>query len=126
MAKIEIDMRLAIFATLYKRQEKKTITNEVKEAIRKGEYTTKFDSYGKIVCKNYTKSYYKPEDQEAIDKFIKEQGFEKVTETIENHTIEFVPSEKGIKEFNKSQAEQENSQYRNIAKVASQLRNTIK
>ena len=64
--------------------------------------------------------------QRQIDEFIKSKVFKKITETKEEYTIEIVPSTKGIKEYEKMLNEQEQSQYKNIAKVASQLKSKIK
>lgn len=121
-----IDMRLLAFATLGKKAEKQLMSGEVKNAIRSNDYTVKFADYGTIQKKNYTKSYYSEKDQKQIDEFIKSKGFKKITETKEEYTIEIVPSAKGIKEYEKMLNEQEQSQYRNIAKVASQLKSKIK
>lgn len=121
-----IDMRLLAFATLGKKAEKQLMSEEVKNAIRSNDYTVKFADYGTIQKKNYTKSYYPEEEQKQIDEFIASKGFKKITETKEEYTIEIVPSVKAIKEYEKMLNEQEQSQYRNIAKVASQLKSKIK
>ena len=121
-----IDMKLLAFATLGKKAEKQLMSEEVKNAIRSNDYTVKFADYGTIQKKNYTKSYYSEKDQKQIDEFIKSKGFKKITETKEEYTIEIVPSARGIKEYEKMLNEQEQSQYRNIAKVASQLKSKIK
>ena len=121
-----LDMRLLVFATLGKKAEKRIMTEKTKQVIRDNDYTVKFADYGTIQKKNYTKSYYPEEEQRQIDEFIKSKGFKKITETKEEYTIEIVPSAKGIKEYEKMLNEQEQSQYRNIAKVASQLKSKIK
>lgn len=121
-----LDMRLLVFATLGKKAEKRIMTEKTKQVIRDNDYTVKFADYGTIQKKNYTKSYYPEEEQKQIDEFIKSKGFKKITETKEEYTIEIVPSAKGIKEYEKMLNEQEQSQYRNIAKVASQLKSKIK
>lgn len=121
-----LDMRLLVFATLGKKAEKQIMTEKTKQAIRNNDYAVKFADYGTIQKKNYTKSYYPEEEQRQIDEFIKVKGFKKITETKEEYTIEIVPSAKGIKEYEKMLNEQEQSQYRNIAKVASQLKSKIK
>ena len=120
-----LDMRLLVFATLGKKAEKRIMTEKTKQVIRDNDYTVKFADYGTIQKKNYTRSYYREEDQKQIDEFIKLKGFKKITETKEEYTIEIVPSAKGIKEYEKMLNEQEKSQYRNIAKVASQLKSKI-
>ena len=68
------------------------------------------------------KAKYSPEDQAKIDKFIADNHIEKITETKENYKVEIIPSEKAIKEFNKMLDDLENSQHKNIAKVASKVK----
>lgn len=120
-----IDLRQIAFATLWKQYEKKINTEENKTAIRNGDATYKFADYCNITLKDYSTSKYTEEDQRKIDKFIKDNKIEKIKETKENYSIVFTPSEKAIKEFNKMLTELENSQYRNISKVASKIK-TIK
>lgn len=120
-----LDMRLLVFATLGRKAEKQIMTEKTKQAIRDNDYTVKFADYGTIQKKNYTRSYYREEDQRQIDEFIKLKGFKKITETKKEYTIEIVPSAKGIKEYEKMLNEQEKSQHKNIAKVANQLKSKI-
>lgn len=120
-----IDIRQIVFATLWKKHEKKINTEETKNAIRNGTATYKFAEYGTVRQKDYTTSSYSKEDQAKIDKFIEENGIKKITETKTNYSIEFVPSEKAIKEFNKMLKELENSQHRNIAKIANKVKGTM-
>lgn len=117
-----IDLRQIAFATLWKQYEKKINTEENKTAIRNGDATYKFADYCNITLKDYSTSKYSEEDQRRIDKFIEENHIEKIKETKENYSIVFTPSEKAIKEFNKMLTELENSQYRNISKVASKIK----
>lgn len=121
---MQIDLRQIAFATLWKKYEKKINTEEAKKAIRNGEATYKFADYCNVALSNYTQpANYAPEVQAKIDQFIKENGFKKIPgETVENYKIEFIPSEKAIKEFKKMLDELENSEYKNIAKVASKVR----
>lgn len=121
---MQIDLRQIAFATLWKKYEKKINTEEAKKAIRNGEATYKFADYCNVALSNYTQpASYAPEVQAKIDEFIKENGFEKIPgETVENYKVEFIPSEKAIKEFKKMLLELESSQFRNIAKVASKVR----
>ena len=121
-----IDLRQIAFATLWKQYEKKINTEENKIAIRNGEATYKFADYCNISLKDYSTSKYSEEDQRKIDKFIKDNKIEKIKETKENYSIVFTPSEKAIKEFNKMLTELENSQYKNISKVASKIKATKK
>ena len=121
---MQIDLRQIAFATLWKKYEKKINTEEAKKAIRNGEATYKFADYCNVALSSYTQpAKYSEADQAKIDEFIKENGFEKIPgETIEDYKVEFVPSEKAIKEFKKMLDELENSEYKNIAKVASKVR----
>ena len=116
-----VDLRQFAFATLWKKYEKKINTNETKEAIRNGSATFKFADYCNVTTKNYTTANYSEKKKKKIDKFIEENGIKKISETKTNYSIEFVPSEKAIKEFDKMIKELETSQYKNIAKVASNV-----
>lgn len=117
-----IDLRQMAFATLWKQYEKKINNEKTKECIRNGEATYKFADYCNISLKDYSTSRYSEEDQRKIDKFIEENHIEKIKETKENYSTVFTPSEKAIKEFNKMLDELENSQYKNISKVASKIK----
>ena len=121
-----IDLRQIAFATLWKQYEKKINTEENKIAIRNGEATYKFADYCNISLKDYSTSKYSEEDQRKIDKFIEENHIKEIKETKENYSIVFTPSEKAVKEFNKMLTELENSQYKNISKVASKIKATKK
>lgn len=121
-----VDLRLLAFANLFKKLEKQINTDETKEEIRKGTATYKFADYAQIQTKDYTQSKYSEEDQAEIDKFIAEKGFKKIATTKPNYSIEIIPSEKAIKEFEKMLEELECSQFKNIAKVASQVKTTIR
>lgn len=121
-----VDLRLLAFANLFKKLEKQINDESTKEEIRKGTATYKFADYAQIQTKDYTQSKYSEEDQAEIDKFIAEKGFKKVATTKPNYAIEIVPSEKAIKEFEKMLEELEGSQFKNIAKVASQVKTTIR
>lgn len=117
-----IDLRQIAFATLWKKYEKKLNTEEVKTAIRTNDATYKFADYCNVSLSKSTTSKYSAEDQAKIDKFIEENDIKKISETKEDYRVEFIPSEKAIKEFNKMLQELENSQYKNIAKVASKVK----
>lgn len=121
-----VDLRLLAFANLFKKLEKQINTDKTKEEIRKGTATYKFADYAQVQMKDYTQSKYSEEDQAEIDKFIAEKGFKKIATTKPNYSIEIVPSEKAIKEFEKMLEELESSQFKNIAKVASQVKTTIR
>lgn len=121
---MEIDLRQMAFATLWKKYEKKINTQETKEAIRNRTAKFKFADYCNVTLDSYTQpAQYAPEDQAKIDQFIKDNHIEKQSgKTINNYAVQFVPSEKAIKEFNKMLQELENSQYKNIAKIASKVK----
>lgn len=121
-----IDLRQMAFATLWKKYEKRINSITTKEAIRNGTATFIFADYCNVKPKDNTTSKYSKEDQAKIDKFIEENGIKKITETKENYSIEFVPSKKAEKEFEKMLKELENSQHRNIAKVASKVATIVK
>lgn len=121
-----IDLRQMAFATLWKKYEKKLNDEETKSAIRSGDATYKFTDYARISLGKSTTTRYSKEDQAKIDKFIADNHIEKITETKENYKVEIIPSEKAIKEFNRMLDDLENSQYRNIAKVASNVKSTVR
>lgn len=123
---MEIDLRQMAFATLWKKYEKKLNDEKTKNAIRNGDATYKFADYASISLGKSTTSKYSEEDQAKIDKFIADNHIEKITETKENYKVEIIPSEKAIKEFNKMLDDLENSQHKNIAKVASKVKNIVK
>lgn len=122
---MQIDLRQIAFATLWKKYEKKINTEEVKNEIRKGLASYLFADYCSITLKDYTTTKYSEEDQAKIDKFIKENGIKKISTTKPNYSIEFTPSKKALKEFNKMLTELEQSKYRNIAKVATKAKGKI-
>lgn len=121
-----IDLRQIAFVMLWKQYERQINNEKTKENIRNGEATYKFADYCNISLKDYSISKYTEEDQRKIDQFIKDNKIEKIKETKENYSIVFTPSEKAIKEFNKMLTELENSQYKNISKVASKIKATKK
>lgn len=123
---MEIDLRQLAFATLWKKYEK-TINNEkTKEAIRNGEATYKFADYCSMSLGKCTTARYSPEDQAKIDKFIKDNHIEKITETKENYKIEFIPSQKAKREFHRMLKELQDNEHKNLAKVASKVQKTMK
>lgn len=122
-----IDLRQMAFATLWKKYEKKLNSNTVKQAIRNNEVEYKFADYCEVALDDYTpQPAYSKEDQAKIDKFIEENGIKKLpAETKPNYSVEFVPSEKAIKEFNKMIKDLEQSEHKNIAKVAANVKNIM-
>ena len=128
-----IDLRLMAFATLGKKLEKTLNNEETKKAIRNGEVTYKFADYcsvslGKQPQKHYEKDGEKIEldTTKIIQDYCKANGIDIIEETKENYKITFKPSQKAISEYNKMLAEQEESQYKNIAKLATQMKNIVK
>ena len=128
-----IDLRLMAFATLGKKLEKTLNNEETKKAIRNGDVTYKFADYcnvslGKQSQKHYEKDGEKIEldTTKIIQDYCKENGIDIIEETKEDYKITFKPSQKAINEYNKMLAEQEESQYKNIAKVATQMKNIVK
>ena len=120
-----VDLRQMAFATLWKKYEKKLNNEDTKTAIRNGDATYKFADYASISLGKSTTSKYSEEDQAKIDKFIEENGIKKIAETKENYKIEIIPSEKAINEFNKMLEDLSQSQHKNIAKVASQVKSKM-
>lgn len=128
-----IDLRLMAFATLGKKLEKTLNNEETKRAIRNGDVTYKFADYcnvslGKQHFTHYEKDGEKIEldTTKIIQDYCKANGIDIIEETKENYKITFKPSQKAISEYNKMLAEQEESQYKNIAKVATQMKNIVK
>ena len=122
-----IDLRQMAFATLWKKYEKKLNNATTKTEIRNGTATYKFADYCKVTLDDYTpQPKYSEEDQAKIDKFIEENGIKKLpTKTKENYSVEFVPSEKAIKEFNKMLKDLQQSEHRNIAKIAENVKHIM-
>lgn len=126
---MEIDLRQLAFATLWKKYEKKINTEETKEAIRSGKATYRFADYGLPKLGNSPKTHYEKDGEEIeldtakiIKDYCETNGIDIIKENRENYKVEIVPSEKAIKEFNKMVKELENSQYKNIAKMASKVK----
>lgn len=121
----KIDLKLLALVALVKKLEKQIQTEDDKNAIRNSTATYTHADYARIQLKNYTQSKYSDEDQQKIDDFIKKQGFKKITTVKENYSIEIVPSEKAIKEFDKMLELLTQSETKNIARVASQVKTKI-
>ena len=127
-----VDLRLMAFATLGKKLEKTLNNEETKNAIRNGDITYKFADYcnvslGKQSQKHYEKDGEKIEldTTKIIQDYCKANGIDIIEETKEDYKITFKPSQKAINEYNKMLAEQEESQYKNIAKIATQMKSVI-
>lgn len=128
-----IDLRLMAFATLGKKLEKTLNNEETKKAIRNGDVTYKFADYcnvslGKQHFTHYEKDGEKIEldTTKIIQDYCKENGIEMIDEIKDDYKITFKPSQKAINEYNKQLTEQEESQYKNLAKLATQMKNVVK
>lgn len=128
-----IDLRLMAFATLGKKLEKTLNNEETKKAIRNGEVTYKFADYCKVSLGKQHFTHYKKDGEEIeldtksiIAQYCKENGIEIIDETKDDYKVTFTPSQKAINEYNKMLTEQEESQYKNIAKVATQMKSVVK
>lgn len=128
-----IDLRLMAFATLGKKLEKTLNNEETKKAIRNGDVTYKFADYCNVSLGKQHFTHYKKDGEKIeldttkiIQDYCNANGIDIIEETKENYKITFKPSQKAINEYNKMLAEQEESQYKNIAKVATQMKNAVK
>lgn len=128
-----IDLRLMAFATLGKKLEKTLNNEETKKAIRNGDVTYKFADYCNVSLGKQSQKHYEKDGKiveidttKIIQDYCKANGIDIIEETKENYKITFKPSQKAINEYNKMLAEQEESQYKNIAKVATQMKNIVK
>lgn len=133
MSNLEIDLRLMSFATLGKKLEKALNNDKTKTAIRNGEVTYKFADYCKVsLGKQHFTHYEKDGEKVELDtksiiaQYCKDNGIDIIDETREDYKVTFTPSEKAIKEYNKMLTEQEDSQYRNIAKLAKQMKDAVR
>lgn len=130
---MQIDLRLMAFATLGKRLEKALNNDETKTAIRNGEATYKFADYCKVSTGIQHFTHYVKDGEEIelntksiIAQYCKENGIEIIDEVINDYKVTFTPSEKAIKEYNKMLTEQEASQHKNLAKLATQMKSVVK
>lgn len=127
-----IDLRLMAFATLGKKLEKTLNNDETKKAIRNGDVIYKFADYCSIsLGKQHFKHYEKDgktielDTTKIIQDYCKANGIEIIDEIKENYKVTFKPSQKAINEYNKQLAEQEESQHKNLAKLATQMKDII-
>lgn len=124
-----LDLRQIMIATLWKKYETKLVSKKVKDAIKNGDVEYKFADYGKVILDKTTKTRYFKDGKEIkqadiIKQHCEDNGISIVKEEIKNHSVEFVPSQKAINEFNKMLLELENSQHKNIAKIAGNILET--
>lgn len=129
---MEIDLRQLAIATLWKKQEKMLNSDKVKASIRNKTATYKFADYCSIKFKDNTITTYKKDGKDIelnttqiIQDYCKTNGIDVVKCTRENYAIEFIPSEKAIREFKRMMEELEESDYRNIAKIASNAKEMV-
>lgn len=127
-----IDLRLMAFATLGKKLEKTLNNDETKKAIRSGDVIYKFADYCNIsLGKQHFKHYEKDgktielDTTKIIQDYCKANGIEIIDEIKENYKVTFKPSQKAINEYNKQLTEQEESQHKNLAKLATQMKDII-
>ena len=127
-----IDLRLMAFATLGKKLEKTLNNDETKKAIRNGGVTYKFADYCNVSLGKYTQKHYEKEGKtieldttKIIQDYCKANGINIIEETKENYKVTFKPSQKAINEYNKMLTEQEDSQHKNLAKLAAQMKDII-
>lgn len=60
-----------------------------------------------------------------IQDYCKENDIEIIDEIKDDYKITFKPSQKAINEYNRMLTEQEESQHKNLAKLATQMKNII-
>lgn len=127
-----IDLRLMAFATLGKKLEKTLNNDETKKAIRNGDVTYKFADYCNVSLGKYTQKHYEKDGKiieldtaKIIQDYCKANGINIIEETKENYKVTFKPSQKAINEYNKQLTEQEDSQYKNLARLATQMKDII-
>lgn len=128
-----IDLRLMAFATLGKKLEKALNNEEAKKAVRSGDVTYKFADYCNVSLGKQHFTHYEKDGKiieldttKIIQDYCKANGIDIVEETKEDYKITFKPSQKAINEYNKMLTEQEESQHKNLAKVATQMKRIIK
>ena len=128
-----IDLRLMAFATLGKKLEKALNNEEAKKAVRSGDVTYKFADYCNVSLGKQHFTHYEKDGKiieldttKIIQDYCNANGIDIVEETKEDYKITFKPSQKAINEYNRMLTEQEESQHKNLAKVATQMKRIIK
>lgn len=128
-----IDLRLMAFATLGKKLEKTLNNDETKKAIRNGDVIYKFADYCNVSLGKYTQKHYEKDGKtieldttKIIQDYCKANGIDIIEEIKENYKVTFKPSQKAINEYNKQLTEQEESQHKNLAKLATQMKSIVK
>lgn len=128
-----IDLRQIMIATLWKKYLDKIATKKVKDAIRSNEAIYKFADYGIPKRANSSKThYYKGGKEIAIDteeivkQYCKDNGITIEKEKLIDYKVEFVPSQKAIKEFNRMLDDLKESEHLNLGKLADEVQKTMK
>lgn len=130
-----IDLRKIIIAKLWSNYYNNEYykNNEVKTAMRNNTATYKFADYANISYgKQHFTHYIKDGEEIEIDtkkiitQYCKDNDITIIDETKKDYKITLNPSQKAKKEFDKMLKELENSQHKNIAKVALEIRSKIK
>ena len=127
-----IDLRLMAFATLGKKLEKSLNNEEAKKAVRSGDVTYKFADYCNVSLGKQHFTHYEKDGKiieldttKIIQDYCKENGIEIIDETKDDYKITFKPSQKAVNEYNRMLTEQEESQHKSLAKLATQMKNII-
>ena len=128
-----IDLRLMAFATLGKKLEKALNNEETKKAIRTVDVAYKFADYCNVSLGKQHFTHYEKDGKiieldttKIIQDYCKENSIEIIDEIKEDYKITFKPSQKAVNEYNRMLTEQEESQHKNLAKVATQMKRIIK
>ena len=128
-----IDLRLMAFATLGKKLEKALNNEEAKKAVRSGDVTYKFADYCNVSLGKQHFTHYEKDGKiieldttKIIQDYCKENSIEIIDEIKDDYKITFKPSQKAVNEYNRMLTEQEESQHKNLAKVAAQMKRIIK
>lgn len=123
---IIIDMRELTQKKLDADDYKQIFDEKTKTAIRNGKVKIINNDYGELTFKRYSRSYYPADEQAELDKIAKEKGFKKITETIENYSIEIIPSKKARMLHEKRNQELINSNNNEIRLSASKTKRILK
>lgn len=128
-----IDLREIIISKLWADHYNKIYykNEKVKTQLRNHE-PVKFADYCSINTSIQSHTHYMKDGKEIeistkdiIEKYCEENDIKIVVEKVEDYKLTLKPSEKAKKEFNKMLNELENSQFKNIAKVASQIKDKV-
>lgn len=128
-----IDLRQIMIATLWKKYEKKINNEKIKEAIRNNEATYKFADYGIPKKTDSSKTHYYKDGkeisintEEIIKQYCKDNSITIEKEKLIDYKVEFVPSQKAIKEFNRMLDDLKESEHLNLGKLADEVQKVMK